>query len=223
MLSGVETNTAMFCAVISVCVAAYLIFVASLKKNAIKTTVAVAVISGLVFAMIAYVLLWFCSVTGIVFMYIITVLVIIALCYYLIRKQTDEEVENGKSLYILFVLYLFSISTITIFSRDGDNNLVNVNVLRILEDPFTMRHFALNAVMFMPAGFLYAFSGKKHFNFLFYFAFGMLCSIIIENIQFIFHYGDFDINDIIGNALGMALGGMISWIIINFSRRRKNE
>lgn len=85
-------------------------------------------------------------------------------------------------------------------------------------------HVLLNAAMFVPIGILFSLAADEDRGaFISAASFGMLVSVIIETGQLIFHYGTCDIDDIISNTAGAAIGALIITIWQKGKRSSKDR
>lgn len=104
------------------------------------------------------------------------------------------------------ICYIVTLLYITVFSR------MPVQEIRLQLIPFFEFNrikgigFVENMILFVPAGalLLLAFPLRARAGF----AFGFLLSLSVEAIQYITHRGVTDIDDLIANTLGAALGAL---------------
>ncbi len=126
---------------------------------------------------------------------------LIACLSVLCAQQADGS--RGISRCALFG-YIVTLLYVTVFSR------LPVQEVRLQLIPFFEFNrikgigFVENMILFVPAGalLLLSFSCRARFGY----AFGFLLSLGIETLQFISHRGIADIDDLIANTLGAALG-----------------
>lgn len=155
-----------------------------------------------------------------------------AICYsglYWIWKSYRLLRERPKLRFgalFMLVAYLLATLYITTFMREsGENYTVQMEVLNWLfgaekEGAESMNHILLNVAMFVPIGILFPLIQEEtKGKFVSCVSFGLLFSVMIETGQLMFHYGSCDIDDILANTLGTALGMlfMIPWM------RRRGE
>ena len=76
-----------------------------------------------------------------------------------------------------------------------------------------------NIVPFVPLGFLIAFIPKKPLKGLVVAGVSLGIGTVIEGTQLVFQTGVFDVDDILLNALGVAIGYLITATIINFIKK----
>ena len=112
------------------------------------------------------------------------------------------------SLYILIVLYL-TIGRFNFYYKERQLNLrLFVDLIGVIQNtgiPEFLRLFLGNIGWFVPFGFLLPILQKRK-RFLFCIAAGALFSFAIELMQFLFYKGVAEIDDLILNTLGTAIG-----------------
>ena len=135
----------------------------------------------------------------------------------------DLRTRYVKILWIVFIVYLAALLRITVFRSGFDLANAfhggNINFIPILdlaetflEDKYAFVYlFFGNIIWFVPFGFLMRkltrmTAGKIIF-------FGFLLSLFIEVSQFIFDTGVSEIDDLLLNTLGAAIGTVIFGII----------
>ena len=77
-----------------------------------------------------------------------------------------------------------------------------------------------NIVIFMPFGFLVPILGRKKRNFWFTSLLSFALSLAVECIQLVTRTGCFDVDDLILNTLGAAIGYML-FAVCNYLRRKR--
>jgi glycopeptide antibiotics resistance protein len=130
----------------------------------------------------------------------------------------------------LLILYLYLMFGSTVFSRvPTAASQANLNLfweyksMLAQHSWYLAKQIFLNIAMLMPVGFLFPLSrGKRCFwqTLLF----GFACSLSIEVMQYVFHCGLFEFDDIFNNTLGTFIGYMLYRIIIPkraVSRKRR--
>lgn len=109
-----------------------------------------------------------------------------------------------------FAAYLLAVLYITVFMRKGgSDDRVQMELFGWAEAGYSegFRHVFQNVALFIPVGLLYALlpkEGKKVF--VSGASFGLLLSVLIETLQLLFRFGICDIDDILSNFLGAAIG-----------------
>lgn len=125
--------------------------------------------------------------------------------------------ENRKTIYlIVFVVYILVVLKLTIFRsnhyRERQLNLTLFvdlfNVYRHVGFVPFLRLFLGNIGWFVPFGFLLPLLSKKS-NLIKTMAAGFIFSFFIETMQFIFHKGVAELDDLILNTLGAAIGYLL--------------
>lgn len=130
----------------------------------------------------------------------------------------------------LLILYLYLMFGSTVFSRvPTAASQANLNLfweyksMLAQHSWYLAKQIFLNIAMLMPVGFLFPLArGRRCFwqTLLF----GFACSLSIEVMQYIFHCGLFEFDDIFNNTLGTFVGYMIYRIFIPkraVSRKRR--
>lgn len=175
-------------------------------------------------------LIFLCSVgfTGLLYQYFgcdPLVLYVLLACYgaglavWLGRLLWRHRREMVSRVLALLAADLAAVLFITLASRLGDptrGGLQLVPLLDIIQSArnglvHPLEHALLNALLFVPTGYLVAQLGPRplrrvELNFLT----GLVLSIAIETIQLVFHLGLCDINDVLFNALGAAAGALLA-------------
>lgn len=126
--------------------------------------------------------------------------------------------ETNWSAAILFLAYFGIIVYATLFVRIGtfEQSVQMIPFRRMhlaiaKENYSLMRHDILNALMFVPVGFMIPIINRKEFQKLSYsFLFGIVISTLIETTQMLTHLGMFDIDDIFSNTIGTLVGYLCS-------------
>jgi glycopeptide antibiotics resistance protein len=130
----------------------------------------------------------------------------------------------------LLILYLYLMFGSTVFSRvPTAASQANLNLfweyksMLAQHSWYLAKQIFLNIAMLMPVGFLFPLArGRRCFwqTLLF----GFACSLSIEVMQYVFHCGLFEFDDIFNNTLGTFVGYMIYRIVIPkraVSRKRR--
>lgn len=132
-----------------------------------------------------------------------------------------EKMEITLRILLFLAAYLLALLYITIFMREsGMSERLQMEVFHWIhtgrKDSFT--HVFQNIVLFVPVGFLCAALPKTQQKvFVMSMSFGLLLSVLIETAQFVFRFGICDIDDIISNLAGAAIG---AGIVSGWNRRK---
>lgn len=133
---------------------------------------------------------------------------------------------------IFFVLAVLMILTVTLLRRSssvylGVNKIPFYTFEKAKIQPELYRTLIMNLFMFVPFGMSFPFSlpEKIRFKFLITVLSAAVFSTAVETCQYVFKLGMFDIDDVIFNALGAALGYFSFAICIKVSSfiKRHNE
>ena len=143
------------------------------------------------------------------------------------KKQTTFKREFGL---VVFMFYVFLLFALTVF-RDGyfiwqfkfyfHRPLTDINIIPLVETFKLTKGQSLldffynlygNIMWFIPMGIFIPALTKRHFGFVKVVLCGALISISIETMQFILNTGVTDIDDVIFNTLGAAVGYLIYFV-----------
>ena len=161
---------------------------------------------------------------------ILYTLFFIVLRYIWIRlkhRKTNFKYEFWLNLFVFYVFLLFAL---TVF-REGyfiwqfkfywHRPLADINIIPLVETFKLLKGKSLvdffynlygNIVWFIPMGVFIPALSKRHRGFLQVVLIGALISTSIETLQFIFNTGVTDIDDVIFNTLGAAVGYLIYFV-----------
>lgn len=126
--------------------------------------------------------------------------------------------SRDKLLWAVFVLYILILLRITVFRSDfGTHPLFRdgqilwvpfVSLIRILKNSLSyfIYLFVGNLIWFVPFGFLFPVLVKRGKQVILY---GLLLSLLIEVCQFIFGTGVTEVEDLILNTAGTAIGYVV--------------
>ena len=139
--------------------------------------------------------------------------------YFLVFPKMKME-EQKKTVYQrycingLFLVYLAGILTVTLFTREVQNE-ARVQLI-LLDDLWEADHLGkaavrdiLNLALFIPAGFLVCWHSQGKWRAAKGTIAAFLISLGIESAQFLGKTGTFDVDDILFNMLGGAAGAFI--------------
>lgn len=133
----------------------------------------------------------------------------------------------------LFLLYLLLIAKLTLFRSPLDELMENWTYqtalgklhtanfkplhtiklyIRILPSPIALLNLIGNVVGFVPLGFFPPMLFKKKSWFWRTLSFGLLAILLIESTQLVTGIGEFDVDDILLNMLGVFLGRASYWL-----------
>ncbi|MGN0777513.1 MAG: VanZ family protein [Aristaeellaceae bacterium] len=141
---------------------------------------------------------------------LVVITVVVVVRYILMHREF--LVRRAMAAFLVWfgvVLYL------TLFSRIGDKQqtVVEMTPFRSLTQAMAegslepLQHFFLNMLLFLPFGYLMPCMEPRHLSRLSFAALsGLVASTVIETIQMVAGLGFCDVDDIIANALGAAVG-----------------
>ncbi len=139
----------------------------------------------------------------------------------MIRNTTKRQ----KLGWVLFLLYLCLLAYFMFFSEsfgrtDTDRgyayNLVPLKEImryfryyRTLGMPLFLINIVGNVAAFMPFGFFLPIISRRSRKWYNTVSFGLIFSLILETLQLIFRVGSFDVDDMLLNTIGAALGFLV--------------
>jgi glycopeptide antibiotics resistance protein len=138
--------------------------------------------------------------------------------------------RQGLSAVIL-TIYLTFVFGSTVFTRDPGqfmapnfNLFLSYRAMLASQSYLAAKGIVLNMLLLMPIGLLLPIILQKRF-FLWPVLFGFGCSLAIEIMQYVFHCGMFDLDDLLNNTLGVWIGYMIYWVVtlIPYFRTSRNR
>ena len=155
----------------------------------------------------------------------------------MIRGTTKTQ----KISWLIFILYLIAILYYTIFAEsmgrantdptdDPRFNLIlfnEINRFIVYREQLGMKAFMLNVVgncvAFIPGGFLLPVISRRCRSFISCTLVGFVISFFIECTQLIFRVGSFDVDDLMLNTLGVAIGFIMNAAIKKFRAFKKKK
>lgn len=151
--------------------------------------------------------------------------------YFLVYKKKVKDTKKLKVskviLWSIFLIYMIVVLGATIGHRVSGYESVNLHLFSSYKDAYNnfslreWRYIILNILMFVPIGFMFPLLFKKcecwYITYLGCFA----ITLFIEILQLISKRGIFEIDDIINNTLGGAIGYGIVMIFISLFKRKK--
>lgn len=153
--------------------------------------------------------------------------------YRLAPKKTDDTCSFKWKNHIprvLFCGYLV-IVLYAVLARDPVNNGLNVNLhwfLAVLEawNSCSLKNWInilINVVMYVPFGILLPYLGKMYKKWYVVFFTGTAFSLVTEGLQYFFGVGVFDVDDLLANVLGIAMGYSVSMLCLTFFSEKKKQ
>ena len=139
--------------------------------------------------------------------------------------------ENlNKGVLLLFLLYLAMVSYVTIFNREEGHSraiLLRFDALQAAVRKGSLeplRHAFLNALLFIPLGFLFPMINRDSLARLLYVApMGLMLSTTIEAVQMFLRIGQCDLEDILSNSMGAVVGLILYKVYLYLFRRDLEE
>lgn len=150
--------------------------------------------------------------------------------YKKLMKGTKKLKASKVVLSSIFLIYMIIVFGATIGHRTSGYENVNLHLFSSYKDTYNnfslgeWRNIILNILMFVPIGFMMPLLFKKCERWYMTYLVGFITTLFIETIQLITKRGVFEIDDIINNTLGCAIGyGMVMIFISLFKRKKLNQ
>ena len=153
----------------------------------------------------------------------------------MIRNTTKKQ----KMGWVLFIVYMAAVVYFMFFAESFDRpdvrqeyhyNLILFKEIKrfiIYRDQLGMKAVFLNivgnAVGFMPFGFFLPIVSRRSRRWYNTVLFGFSFSLAIEITQLVWKVGSFDVDDILLNTIGAALGFIVYRKVQRYRRRKKNK
>ena len=147
----------------------------------------------------------------------------------LLRKLFSSKQEITNVIFIIYMIGVLSLTFIvreTMVFRTPDNRGVVMEPFRelqaMIEQPnhfFWFMQIALNVLLFGPFGFLLPCVSRPFRSTLATVFAGFAFSCFIETMQYITGRGLTEVDDIITNTAGAAVGVFIYWIVVVLKER----
>ncbi|MCM1326039.1 MAG: VanZ family protein [Bacteroidales bacterium] len=135
------------------------------------------------------------------------------------REQKGKKTIPMLS-YGAFFMYAAIILCITFLSREsGSRDGIDLDLFSTWgNNPRNHAYVVENVLLFIPLGFVCPWTFKVLRNFFACTLFGAAASTAIECLQLLTKRGFFQIDDILTNTLGMAIGCILFWIFKGLGR-----
>lgn len=158
------------------------------------------------------------------------------------RLKLKNRVDYKKILYIIFFIYFLILIKIILFKTNSFVDLLKGNTsagyrstnlipFKTIVNFFNIEGFSFlrafsntigNIAVFLPLGYLLPLLTKKVNNIYKILCITVSISIVFESLQYIFYLGSLDIDDVILNTLGGAIGYTIYFYINKFTNSDKS-
>ena len=148
------------------------------------------------------------------------------LLYKKLMKGTDKLNKIKFGLWSIFVIYIVVVLGATIGHRTSAYGNINLHLFSSYKNAYNSfsirewRNIILNILMFVPIGFLLPLLFKKCQCFYITYLAGFFLTLFIEILQLITKRGIFELDDILNNTLGCAIGYGIIMIFISLFKRK---
>lgn len=143
------------------------------------------------------------------FIYVMTIVAAIIIGFY--GKRKNKGFRWISCLTFLF-FYMLTVITSTVLSRTTSNAMkINIELLWSWRAAFSGNKGKIallvgNIIMLCPIGFLLPLINEKRYRAAMTIFIGCFMSVIIESSQLLLKRGLFEIDDIINNTIGVAIG-----------------
>lgn len=149
------------------------------------------------------------------------------LVYKKLMKGTKKLKASKVGLWSVFLIYMIVVLGATIGDRVSGYESVNLHLFSSYKDAYNnfslgeWRNIILNILMFVPIGLIMPLLFEKCKYWYVTYLVGFCITLFIEMLQFISKRGIFELDDIINNTLGCAIGYGIVMIFISLLKRKK--
>lgn len=160
-------------------------------------------------------------------------LIVFAVYFLYFKKKksafSEKNMFNHKFMWhfigsTLFVMYMFVSCNIVYFSREPGSRVgIDMGLFSTWGVTSQAHAYVIeNVILFIPFGLLFPACLSKKMSFLTIFA-GALCSVCIEYIQYRTGCGYCQIDDIITNTVGAAIGYLIQFSFVGIAQKVKTN
>lgn len=128
---------------------------------------------------------------------------------------------------VLFAGYLGGLLTVTLLLRTTGDSAIQWHLFRSFREAwnaFTLRMWLnplLNIGMFVPMGALLPLIARVFRRWYVTLAAGLGSSLLIEAVQYLFHLGSADVDDLFCNILGTALGFCLCMVVLSLIEKKR--
>lgn len=154
----------------------------------------------------------------------VVMLVIWTIAMLLLRGKPKRVTATAGA--VMSLLLIISLTLVRHFSEEGfEINLIPLSSFYLaVEKPYYYRSMQLNIMLFLPLGLSlpFALPEKLRAKPVLTIGFAIILSVIIECIQCAFKIGMCEIDDVIMNTLGAAIGTG-SYLLVTMIRRKTNK
>ncbi|MBS6184082.1 MAG: VanZ family protein [Clostridium celatum] len=152
------------------------------------------------------------------------------LVYRKLMKGTKKLKASKVGLWSIFLIYMIVVLGATIGDRVSGYESINLQLFSSYKDVYNnfslgeWRNIILNILMFVPIGFMIPLIFKKCERCYITYLVGFGITLFIEILQLVSKRGIFELDDIINNSLGCAIGyGIVMLFISLFKRKKVNQ
>ena len=160
--------------------------------------------------------------------------VLLALGFIVLSLLLLKLTRSRNLMWLIALSYLFGLLFLTLFTRTPGPNRISLLVpfttirnaldwqdggLRVID---YMNLYALigNVLLFVPFGYLLPKAFPKTAKFYLTIPAGLLASLAIETTQYITKLGCFDVDDLIANTIGAAIGYLLFLLVLRGRKKR---
>lgn len=162
---------------------------------------------------------------------ILSVLIFLALCVVTVLlykcHKIDKLQRNAAIILSLYVVILLYFTVIGRYSHEEYENRIYFyySYRRLIEhyDSQSMKQILMNIAMLVPVGFMLPMASNRKGRYLNAIGVSSLLIIVIEFLQMLTKTGSCEVDDIINNFIGAALGMLIFYAIHKLVQKHRLE
>lgn len=141
------------------------------------------------------------------------------------RKKKRKVLSLRRSLIlILLYFYIYLVIVITLLSRSETYTaVVNLKLFSTFRKEFISQMYLYeNILLFVPLSVLLYALAKPFRRLDVLLVIGIGASLLIELLQYVTHWGRFEVDDILTNNIGTLLGVVLAWLISRMNHLFQN-
>ena len=154
------------------------------------------------------------------FMMLVIMIATKLVMHYRKRNFSWKVFLNEHKYFLLFCFYYLMVLRITCFGRTHFQG-INLRLFSSYEDAWfgfsenAWQQLILNIVMFVPLGMIIPLLKPRFQNIVWALGIVFASTLFIEGIQYVFHLGVFEYDDLFNNTLGGMLGFCVVMVVLN--------
>lgn len=185
------------------------------NRRSVPMVVGIVAFLYVCFGIVLYVMLDTVGSAGYVLVALLGLAAIMALAW-MINFLVKNSRDINKGALALLITYIAAVLFITILSRfDVTNTKIRmelfpgIRAMLTTGNPMRIKHSMLNIALFVPIGLLLPIVHRKFSSVFFAAMGGAMFSTLIETVQMFAAIGECDLNDILMNTIGSAVGFLL--------------